>query len=118
MSRVVLGLVRTPYSHLPPFPVDCGTCVTSQGPREFREFFLDREPNEMQTAVRSRNSQEEGGPDHMGAVRLCSCECLIGAQGGAMLPRCAAATPCARGPSALPWRGMETSHTVLLTAWC
>ena len=33
--------------------------VTSPALREFREFFLDRKPDKMQTAVCTRNRQEK-----------------------------------------------------------
>lgn len=46
-------------------PVSSDACVTSQEPREFREFFLDSEPNETQAAVCSRKRQENRGRGHV-----------------------------------------------------
>lgn len=40
--------------------------VTSPALREFREFFLDRKPNKMQTVVCTRNRQEREGPEPFG----------------------------------------------------
>ena len=47
-------------------PLSAVLHVTSPALREFREFFLDRKPNKMQTVVCTRNRQERKGPEPFG----------------------------------------------------